>query len=244
MTLEDALHYSPEDRLAILGACPEWEKDARIYGLPGLGTGAVFPVKESDLRCESFEIPAHYRQIVGLDFGYDHPFAAVRCAWDLDNDVWYIVSTYRESGQSAPIHVAAIRPWGTWIPVAWPHDGLQHDKGSGAQLAEQYRGHGLNLLYEHATHEKGGFGVEAGVQEMLERMQTARWKVFPGNGNELWFEEFRLYHRENFMIVKIRDDCLSATRIACMMRRFAEQKPGEKARSARPALRTQHAWMT
>ena len=32
--------------------------------------------------------------------------------------------------ESAPIvHAAAIRAWGDeWVPIAWPHDGLQHDK--------------------------------------------------------------------------------------------------------------------
>jgi hypothetical protein len=34
------------------------------------------------------------------------------------------------------------------------------------------------MLAEHATHEDGGNGVEAGVMEMLDRMQTGRLKVF------------------------------------------------------------------
>ena len=43
---------------------------------------------------------------------------------------------------------------GTYVSVAtaaWPHDGFQHDKGSGDQLAEQYRAQGLTMLAEHAT---------------------------------------------------------------------------------------------
>lgn len=54
-----------------------------------------------------------------------------------------------------------------------PHDGL-HDKGSGAELAAQYKTNGLKMLEEHATHAAGGNGVEAGITEMLERMRTDR----------------------------------------------------------------------
>jgi hypothetical protein len=73
-----------------------------------------------------------------------------------------------------------------------PNDGLQHDKGSGEELARAYRNHGLNMLHERATFEDGSNGVEAGVLEMLERMVTGRWKVF--SNSSAWLEEFRLYH--------------------------------------------------
>ena len=45
----------------------------------------------------------------------------------------------------------AVRPWGDWVPCAWPHDGLQHDKGSGETLKAQYSEQGLNMLSEKAT---------------------------------------------------------------------------------------------
>lgn len=244
MELDDAGHYTAAQKQAIAASYPEWERDARTRGIPSLGSGHVFPVKEADIRCDPFELPRYFWQIAGADFGYDHPFAACRCAWDKDSDIFFVVSSYRESGASAPIHAAAMRPWGTWLPIAWPHDGLQHDKGSGQQLAAQYRAHGLNMLNEHATHEEGGYGLEAGIQEMLERMQTGRWKVF-SIGNELWFEEFRLYHRKDGQIVKLRDDALCASRMAVMMRRFAAQPPNFRKPDRRPfnLSGNQHGWM-
>lgn len=228
MEISDALHYTEEQRAAVIASYPAWEREARVKGIPSLGSGRVFPVEEDKLRCDGIEIPAYWPQIIGVDLGWEHPFAAARCAWDRDGDVWYVVSTYRQSEVSVPIHAAAIRPWGTWIPVAYPHDAYQHDKGSGDQLAEQYRGHGLNMLSEHATHEAGGFGVEAGIQELLERMQTGRFKVMPGN--EDFFAEFRLYHRDNGKIVKERDDILCAVRYGCMMKRFAAVRPSSRPR--------------
>ena len=63
---------------------------------------------------------------------------------------------------------------------------------------------------------------------MLSRMQTHRLRVF--SHLEEWFEEFRLYHRKDGMIVKMTDDLLSATRYGMMMRRFAKTQTEAEAR--------------
>ena len=107
--------------------------------------------------------------------------------------------------------------------MAWPHDGEQTEKGSGESLAAQYKRLGLRMLPEHATFPDGGNSVEAGVLDMLTRMQTARLKVFDHLGD--FFDEFRLYHRENGKIVEEYDDVLCATRYALMMLRSARVQP-------------------
>lgn len=224
MTIDDAEHYTPEQRAAIIASYPPHEREARIKGIPSLGSGRVFPIPEEKITCDIVPVPKEWAQINGIDFGWDHPFAAVNLAWDRDADVIYVTKTYREKEATPVIHAASIRPWGEWIPCAWPHDGYQHDKGSGLELAHQYRDQKLNTLSDHATHEDGGFGVEAGVMEMLDRMQTGRLKVF--KHLEEWLSEFRLYHREDGKIVKERDDLISATRYGIMMRRFAETERG------------------
>jgi hypothetical protein len=137
--------------------------------------------------------------------------------------VIYLTAEYAKREATPIIHAAAIKPWGAWLPVAWPHDGLQHDKGSGEALRDQYAAQGLNMLPEKATFEDGGNGVEAGVMDMLDRMQTNRWRVFSTCGG--WFGEFRLYHRVNGLIVKERDDRISASRYALMMLREAMTEP-------------------
>jgi hypothetical protein len=134
-------------------------------------------------------------------------------------------------------HAAAIKAWGAWIPVAWPHDGLQHDKGSGEQLAAQFRAQGLQMMQERATFEDGSSGVEAGVMEMLDRMRTGRWKVFASC--EAYLDECLYYHRKDGLIVKERDDLLSASRYALMMKRLAVTKP--RARSPMREKRNQWA---
>lgn len=224
MTIEDVDHYSQEEKDRIIASYPPHEREARAKGIPTMGSGRIFPVPEESITVEPQAIPKHWAQIIGIDLGYDHPFAAVNIAWDRDADCVYVTKCYREREATPVIHSAAIKPWGEWIPVSWPHDAYQHDKGqSGLQLAGQYRDQGLNMLDEHATHAEGGNGVEAGLMDMLDRMQTGRLKVFSNLGE--WFEEFRLYHRLEGKVVKERDDLMSATRYAIMMLRFAATKP-------------------
>lgn len=236
MTIDDVEHYSAAEKAQIISSYPAHEREARARGVPTMGSGRVFPVPEGEITCEPRAIPRHWAQINGLDFGWDHPFGAVNLGWDRDADCIYVCRTYRQAQSTPVIHAAALRPWGAWIPCAWPHDGYQHDKGSGEQLAQQYRLQGLNMLPEHATHSEGGFGTEAGVMEMLDRMQTGRLKVFAGLND--WFEEFRLYHREGGKIVKVRDDLLSATRVGLMMIRHAvTHAPAIMRRPARLGMR-------
>ena len=131
----------------------------------------VFPISDERITCEPFAIPKDWLRINGLDFGWDHPFAATNLAWNRDADVIYVTAEYFERQQTPIVHAAAIKPWGEWIPCAWPHDGLQHDKHSGEALAALYAKQGLAMLADHATHEAGGNGVEAGITDMLDRMK-------------------------------------------------------------------------
>lgn len=232
MTIDDAEHYTPEQRAAIIASYPAHEREARVKGIPSMGSGRVFPIPEEDITVKPFAIPSHWVQINGLDFGWDHPFAATNLAWDRDADCIYVCKEYAARESTPVVHAAAIKPWGDWVPCAWPHDGLQHDKGSGETLANQYRAQSLKMLPEKATFPDGGNGVEAGVTEMLDRMQTGRWKVFETCGG--WLQEFRLYHRKDGLIVKLKDDRISSSRYGMMMLRFAKAQPSRASMTIQP----------
>ncbi len=238
MTIDDAPHIAPEERARIVASYPEFEREARARGTPSLGSGRVFPVAEEAIVSDPFPIPDHFAQIVGIDFGYEHPFAAVRLAFDRDADILYVTDAYREALATPPTHAEAIHGWGDWLPIAWPQDGLQHGKADGIPLAEQYREQGLDMLAEWATHESGGNSVEAGLIEMLERMESGRLKVFRGLDD--WLAEFRIYHRRNGILFKERDDLMDATRYAMMMRR--EATPAA-VKPASPLSLPPDAWM-
>lgn len=225
MTIDDAEHYTPEQRAQIIASYPAHEREARAKGIPTLGSGRIFPVEEELITCEPFSIPDHWAQIGGLDFGWDHPTAAACIAWDRDADVIYVTKGYRQRQATPVIHAAAVKPWGDWLPWAWPHDG-NNDTAAGENLATQYRELGLKMHYERATFEDGSNSVEAGLMEMLDLMQTSRFKVFSTVGE--FFEEFRLYHRKDGKVVKERDDLICAVRYAIMMKRFAKTKPNPR----------------
>ena len=158
-----------------------------------------------------------------MDFGWDHPFAAVELVWDRDADVVYVSRTHRLKEATPVLHAAAIRAWGKELPWAWPRDGSRETlEGAGIALAQQYKAQGLNILHEHAQFEDKSVSVEAGLMDMLTRMQTGRFKVFKHLND--WWEEFRLYHRKDGKVVKEGDDLMSATRYAIMMLRFASTK--------------------
>jgi hypothetical protein len=236
----DVPHLDEKTKKELYDATPAHLRDARSKGLPALGSGAVFPVKEEDLTCEPFAIPAHWPRICGMDFGWDHPNANAWIAWDRDSDTLYVYDCYRVRQTLIPTIASSIRARGDWIPVAWPHDGYQvKDAMSGHQVAEQYRHEKVNMLHEHAQFLPTTDGdpltsivsVEAGIQEMLTRMATGRFKVFK-HLNE-WFEEYRLYHRKEGVIVKLADDLLSATRYGMMMLRYAIVEPKKSDSSSR-----------
>lgn len=230
MTIDDAQHFTEEQKKIIISSYPEHERDARTKGIPMLGSGRVFPVIEDTIRIGPIPLPPHWPRLAAMDFGYDHPTAIVWLAWDRDTDTVYVYDCYRMREALVPIHAAVLIGRGQWIPVAWPHDG-NNNTAIGPQLAKQYREAGVNMLDEHAQYEEttGGtedntksskISVEAGVADMLTRMRASRFKVFSHLND--WFEEFRMYHRKDGKIVKFADDLISATRYGVMSLRFAD----------------------
>ena len=237
MTIDDAEHIEPAQRAKIVAGYLPHERDARSKGIPIMGSGRVFPIAEEDIVIDPIPIPEYWPRIIGLDFGWDHPTAAIEMVWDKDGKRVIVTKAYRKREATPIFHAAALKAWGDWIPVSWPRDGLAHDKGSGEQLAQLYREQGLKLTDEWAQFDDDrGVGVEAGIFEMLDWMQTGRFKVFR-HLNE-WWEEFRLYHRDEGEIVAERDDLMSATRYAFVMRRKAITKPNLDARPLYPELGT------
>ncbi|CAN7475181.1 terminase family protein [Acidovorax sp. LjRoot74] len=220
---DDVPHLDAKTKKELWDSSPPHEREARAKGIPTLGSGRIFPVEEEAIKVAPFPIPAHWARINGIDFGWDHPTAGVQLAWDRDNDCIYVTQAHRRSQTLPVVHATTMKAWGTWVPTSWPHDGEQHDKGSGEQLAKQYAAAGLLMLRDRATFEDGSNGVEAGLMEMLERMQTGRLKVFSHLGD--WFQEFKLYHRKDGKVVKKLDDLMSATRYAIMMKRKAITRP-------------------
>jgi phage terminase large subunit-like protein len=231
MTIEEAEHISPENRIKILAGYPAHQRQARAYGIPLLGSGAIFTVDPASIMEESIDhVPSYWGKLWGIDFGINHPFAAVLGLYDRDNDCIHIHHAFRLSDALPIIHASLMKPIGADVPVAWPQDGTQRDKGSGEVLAQLYKKQGLRMLPQHAMFESGGSSTEAAVADMDERMKTGRLKV--AKHLQEWFEEYREYHRKDGLIVHERDDIMSATQRIIMAKRFAQNvQLGGKRRS-------------
>ncbi len=231
---DDAPHLDEKARNELMATYPSHERDTRASGTPLLGSGAIFPVKDEDISCPPFQIPDHFARINGIDFGIDHPHATAFCAWDRDEDTFYVYDCYKRSNETSVYHAAALKKHGSWIPVSWPHDGLQRDKGTGIALKDQFRDHGCTMLKEHAHYkDERQNSREAGLIEMYEWMRVGKFKVFSTLND--WFEEKRLYHRDDGKVVDSYDDIMSATRYAFVMRRYAATKSHGAVATRKPA---------
>jgi phage terminase large subunit-like protein len=227
MIIDEAEHIDAEKRAQIIASYPPHELEARTKGVPVLGSGRIFPISESLIVCKPRDIPDHWARIAGVDWGFNHPAAAVECAIDRDTDTFYVLRSFRAKEQTAITFAAALRPWGRTLRIAWPADGKQATMvGAGVSLAQQMRDQGLALLPDPATDETGSTSVWSGLQGMLDYMKSGRFKVFDGQND--WLEEFRLYHQKDGKVVALGDDLMSATRYAFVSRRFAQSRAGHR----------------
>jgi len=235
-TWDDAPHLTEEDKNRLRASYPDHEVQARTSGVPMMGTGRIFKISEDDIKVDPFEIPTYWPRICGIDFGIDHPFAASFITHDRETDVIYVYDGFRISGQLPVYHAHGIRHRGKWIPVAWPHDGLNREKQGGKELWRAYSEENLNMLSKSARYRKKPGETEKGggqpqwpiITEIQDRMASGRFKVFSHLGE--WFSEFRSYHtvEDNdgkLKIVSRKDDFLKSTFYAVMMKRYAITAP-------------------
>jgi len=223
MTIDDVDHYTEEEKKIIIASYPIHEREARSKGIPVLGDGRVYPVSEEFITCDPFKIPKYWPLIKGIDFGMDHPFAVTTLAYDPDTDTIYVIHAEKARNLVLSEQALVINKFHRWIPVSWPHDGLNRDKQSGKKIADIFReDYQVDMLEQRSTFEDGSNSVEAGLADILDRMRTGRFKVFSNLTD--WLEEFRLYHRKDGKIVKLREDLMDATRTARMSLRYAISK--------------------
>lgn len=219
----DAPHMTEEKKKRLLDQYPEYQRKMRSEGEPMLGHGRIYDIGDDYILCDPFEIPRFWKTIAGMDFGWDHPQAFSKLVLDPDNDIIYVTNSWKASKVSANDAFGATQGWVRHVPVAWPADGLMHEKGRDvtAQQKDHYMTAGFNLLPDHATWLSGGNSVESGIYEILDRMRKGTFRIFRGQIDLM--EEVRQYHRdEKGKRVEIRDDILDSIRYAYMMRRCAK----------------------
>ena len=110
----DAPHLTTEMKDKLYASIPLYQRDARTKGVPQLGSGAIYPVPESDIICQPFVIPKFWPKCYALDVGWNRT-AALWGAWDQEADIVYLYSEYYRGQAEPAIHAQAIRARGVWI---------------------------------------------------------------------------------------------------------------------------------
>ncbi len=185
-TWDDVPHLSKEAKAELLREIPPYQRDARTRGVPQLGAGAIYPLPETDLAVNDFEIPAYWPRAYGMDVGWNKT-AAVWGARDNEAGVIYLYSEHYR-GQAEPIiHADAIKSRGEWIPGVIDPAADGRSQIDGRRLLEIYRGLGLDV-------EKAVNAVESGIHTVWGLMSSGKLKVFKSLSN--WWTEFRTFQRD------------------------------------------------
>lgn len=204
-TWDDAPHLTEKAKSELWASIPPYQRDARSKGIPQLGSGAIYPVPESEFVVMPFEIPPHWPRGFGLDTDQGAGWtAAVWGALDRDTQTVYVYDYYKRERAELAVHVDAVKSRGGWIPGVGDAAALVVTAHDAEQIISLYRRAGLNLQLPDKS-------VEAGIQRVWELLSSGRLKVFSSCGK--WLEEFRLYRRdEKGKIVKANDHLMDATR--------------------------------
>lgn len=200
---DDVAHLDDDVKRELLASTPPHLRDARSKGTPSLGSGAIYPIAQSEFVVDPFVIPAHFHKCYGLDVGWNCT-AAPFGAWDRDSDILYIYAEHYRGQAEPSVHATAIKARGDWLVGAIDPAALGSGQRDGEQLMADYTALGLNLV-------KANNAVEAGIMAVFERLSTGRLKVFSTCQN--WLNEHRLYRRdEKGRIVKKYDHIMDASR--------------------------------
>ncbi|MDO8534610.1 MAG: hypothetical protein Q7S17_07710 [Xanthobacteraceae bacterium] len=194
----DVPHLDEKTKAELRSSGLPHTQDARERGIPSLGSGAIYPVPESEFVCEPFAIPPEWPRSYGLDVGWNK----TACIWgarDRNTDTVYLYAEHYRGKAEPSIHATAIKARGVWIPGVIDPAARGRMQKDGEQLIEMYRQLGLLLL--PARND-----IEAGLYMVWERLSTGRLKVFRTCLNFL--AEYRNYRRDEHGRIVKEDDHL------------------------------------
>ena len=215
---DDAPHLTQQMKDEMLATYPAFQRDARSKGIPQLGSGAIYPVPETEFVCDPFKIPDHWPRGYGMDVGWNNT-AALWGAKDRESGIVYLYHAYKRQHAEPSVHAAAIRAAGDWLPGFIDPASRGRGQKDGSQLLSDYRDLGLRLSLADN-------GVESGLYSVWNRLSTGRYKLFRNCSGFL--EEYRLYRRdEQGRVVKANDHLMDCWRYLDSRIEKFEVKPVE-----------------
>lgn len=200
---DDAPWLSEESKVQMEADTPPNMRAARRSGKPSMGSGNVYPIAIEAIMCEPFKIPDYYKRLYALDVGWNRT-AVLWAAIDPQSDTVYITDEYYVGEQQPPVHAAAIRARGKWVPGVIDPASRGRSQADGRQLRQDYNDLGLHL------HDAIN-AVDSGISGLWQRMTTGNFKVF--NSCSHFAKEFVLYRRtDRGAIVKENDHLMDCAR--------------------------------
>jgi hypothetical protein len=204
---QEVPHLSKEMIADMEASLPPHQRDARMKGIPALGSGAIYPVPEEDFLIDDIELPLHWRRFYAMDVGWNRT-AALFFAYDPETDVLYAYAEYYRGQAEPSIHADAIKAKGDWMRGAIDPAARGRSQIDGKQLIQLYGDLGLVLVPADNS-------VETGIYDVYQRLSLGRLKVFRSCVN--WISEYRVYRRdEKGRIIKENDHLMDVTRYGCV----------------------------
>lgn len=219
----DVPHLDEKTKAEILASTPEHMREARTEGIPSLGAGAIYPIPLKKILCEPFIIPEYWPRGFALDVGWNRT-ACLWAAYDRGTTTLYLNAEYYVGEEKPPVHAAAIKARGAWIPGIIDPAANNRNSKDGERLMQEYvNDHGLLL-------EKAENAVEAGLYMVWQLLSTGRIKVFSTLTN--FQDEYRFYRRDDKgKVVKKNDHLMDCLRYLVLSRyaffKIREPDPSE-----------------
>ena len=226
---EHCAHLSKEQKEEIYKVLAPHEREARSLGIPGIGSGKIYPVAESVFVISPSKIPDYYPKAFGLDVGWNFT-AGVFGAYDEESDVWTIYSEYKGERQEPAVNAASMRARSQgWIRGVIDPASMGVSQSNGQSLIDIYTRNGLDV-------ECANNSVEPGLLEVFQRLTEGRLLIHDTCVKIL--EELRLYHRkQNGTVAKVNDHLMDALRYLIMSgHNVLSVKPEEEEYQEREAL--------
>ena len=181
---DDVTHIDSEDKLTIAKGYADYERDARTFGIPIAGHGAIFPHLTGLITYEPREtqIRDTWPHLLGVDLGHGYgrdPSAVVMTAWDEENDIIYVTDCKLAETNTTKEMARLITSVNHTVPVAWPNDANRSSMASHSTVADQLREFQVNLLGKPFLNPRGADGKRnnhkaPGIKEMNQRFTEGR----------------------------------------------------------------------
>lgn len=207
-------HITKEMIDEMMAQYPKWQIQARRYGLPILGSGAIYPFEEEKFAIESFNIPDHWDVWYALDVGW-RTTAIIFMAQDPATEICYVFDEIYVHEKQPDEYIPLIKERGIFFRGCVDPASVGRGQRDGIAIRKDLIDGGLELVNAKNA-------VESGLSNVNMAISADKLKIFKKCVNLL--EEIKVYRRdEKGEVVKEKDHACDAMRYAYMTRETAKR---------------------